>query len=191
MEFRLDEAVEVLERTPGTLHAMLGGLSEGWIRGNYGPDTFSAFDVVGHLIAGEKTDWIVRTRIILEHGTARSFEPYDRYAQFEASKGKTMAQLLGEFAVLRGSNLGVLRSLNLSPAQLERRGKHGALGEVALKQLLATWAVHDLNHVAQIARALAAQYEHEVGPWRAYLGIYKGPVTKMDAAGAARKASGG
>ncbi|MDX2198818.1 MAG: DinB family protein [Phycisphaerae bacterium] len=187
MKFTVDQAIEVLERTPATLRAMLAGLSDGWLRGNYGPDTFSPFDVVGHLITGEKTDWLTRTRLILAHGTSRPFEKYDRYAQFEASRGKSIGQLLDEFQQLRGTNLNALRELRLSPADLDRRGTHPALGEVTLEQLLATWVAHDLNHIAQIAKAMATQYEAAVGPWREYLGILRSPATCMDADGAARR----
>lgn len=187
VKFELDQSIEVLERTPSVLRAMLAGLSEGWIRGNYGPDTFCPFDVVGHLITGEKTDWITRTKLILEHGTGRPFSKYDRYAQFEESRGKTLGQLLDEFERLRLANLAALRGLHLTSQDLAKRGTHPALGEVTLENLLATWVAHDMNHIAQIARAMATQYENEVGPWRQYLGILKSPVTKMDADGAARR----
>lgn len=187
MNFELMETMQVLERTPGVLRAMLAGLGERWIHGDYGADTFSPFDVVGHLISGERTDWMVRARCILEQGTARPFAAYDRYAQFEASRGRSLGELLDEFERLRRENLLALRGLRLGAADLARRGTHPALGEVTLAQLLATWATHDLNHLAQIARAMAAQYAEAVGPWREYLGILRGPVTRMDAEGAARK----
>lgn len=185
MKFNLDEALDVLERTPGVLRAWLGGIGDGWARGNYGEGTFCPYDVVGHLITGEKTDWMARVRLILENGGP--FEKYDRYAQFEESKGRTLAELLDEFARLRAENLSALRALKLTEADYGRRGLHPALGGVTLGQLLATWAVHDLNHLAQIARAMAWQYEGEVGPWRAYLGIYKSPVTRMDEEGMKRR----
>jgi hypothetical protein len=187
MKFDLDQAMEVLHRTPGTLRAMLAGLSDGWTRGNYGDDTFSPYDVIGHLITGEKTDWITRTRQILEHGTSKPFAKYDRYAQFEESRGKSLAQLLDAFEKLRKTNLTALRDLHLSSQELAKRGTHPALGEVTLENLLATWVAHDLNHIAQIAKAMATQYEDAVGPWRQYLGILKSPVTRMDADGAARR----
>lgn len=187
MKFELHEAIEVLERTPAVLKSMLTGLSYRWIHGTYGPDTFSPFDVVGHLITGEKTDWMTRTRLILEFGPSRAFSKYDRYAQFEESAGKSLAQLLDEFERLRRGNLAALRDLHLTPEDLARRGVHSALGEVTLEQLLATWVTHDLNHIAQIAKAMATQYEQAVGPWREYLGILKSPVTRMDADGAARR----
>ena len=189
MKFDLNQAIEVLERTPGTLRIMLAGLSEGWIHGNYGPDTFSPFDVVGHLITGEKTDWMTRTRLILEHGTARPFAKYDRYAQFEESRGKSLGQLLDEFERLREANVRALRDLHLTPQDLAKHGKHPALGEVTLEQLLATWVAHDMNHVAQVAKAIATQYEEAVGPWKEYLGILRNPATRMDADGARRRAA--
>jgi hypothetical protein len=187
MKFDLQQAMEVLERTPAVLKAMLAGLSDGWVHSNYGEDTFSPYDVVGHLITGEKTDWMVRTRVILDHGTSKPFAKYDRYAQFEESAGKSLGQLLDEFERLRAGNLAALRELNLTPQDLTRRGMHPALGDVTLEQLLATWVAHDLNHIAQIAKAMATQYESAVGPWRQYLGILKSPVTRMDAEGAARR----
>ena len=187
MQFSLSDATSVLEKTPAVLKAMLSGLGDGWIHGNYGPDTFSPFDVVGHLIHGEKADWLVRTRLILSKGTAEPFAKYDRYAQFEASRGKSLAELLEEFVQVRRANLAALCELRLTPADLAKRGRHPALGEVTLEQLLATWVAHDLNHIAQIAKALATQYEHAVGPWREYLGILRSPTTRMDAEGAARR----
>src|ERR1043166_3865166 len=137
MNYSPEQSVEILERTPRVLRAMLSGLSDDWLCSNYGPDTFSPFDVVGHLITGEKTDWMVRARIILEHGTARPFDKYDRYAQFEQSRGKSIGQLLDEFEQCRRENLKALRAMNLTPKQLELKGKHNALGEVTLEQLLA------------------------------------------------------
>jgi len=187
MRFELRESVELLQRTPAVLRALLSGLSDPWHHNNYGDDTFSPFDVVGHLIHGEKTDWIPRARIILGYGPARPFDPYDRYAQFEESRGKSLAQLLNEFERLRTANLQALRDLRLTPALLARRGTHPALGEVTLEQLLATWVAHDLNHIAQIAKCLATQYADAVGPWRDYIGVLRSPPTKMDAEGASRR----
>ena len=187
MEFQLDLAIPVLRRTPSVLQTLLAGLDDAWIHGDYGDGTFSPFDIVGHLIQGEQTDWIVRARIILEHGPSRPFDKYDRYAQFEASRGKSLGDLLDEFERLRAANLATLAGLHLTPDKLALRGTHQALGEVTLEQLLATWVVHDLNHIAQIARCMAAQYETAVGPWKQYLGILKQPVTRMDAEGAARQ----
>ena len=187
MQYDVQHAMEVLRRTPGVLRAMISGLSQEWTHSNYGEDTFSPFDVIGHLITGERTDWIARTRLILEHGTARPFEKYDRYAQFEASQGKTLDQLLDEFERLRVANLKTLADLRLTADQLAKRGTHPALGEVTLGNLLATWVAHDMNHIAQIAKCMATQYEDAVGPWKQYLGVLKTPVTKMDEAGAARR----
>ena len=189
MKFELSQAIEVLRATPGVLRAMLSGLSEPWIRNDYGDGTFSPFDVVGHLIHGEKTDWMVRLRIILEHGEARPFDPYDRYAQFEASRGRTLAQLLDEFERLRRENLAELRAIALGRQQLAKRGTHPRLGSVTAENLLATWVAHDLNHIAQIAKCAATQYEQAVGPWREYLGILKTPVTRMDEDGRRRVAA--
>ncbi len=171
MKFQVSQAVEVLERTPRVLRAMLAGIHEDWVRSNYGPKTFSPFDVVGHLIHGEKTDWMVRARIILEHGESRPFEPFNRYAMYEESKGKTMADLLREFESLRAANLRDLAALRLTSAQLALRGTHPALGAVTLGELLATWVVHDGNHIHQVAKCMAWQYRDEVGPWREYLTI--------------------
>ena len=171
MEFQLDHALEVLERTPAVFRALLGGLPEAWTAPNEGPETFSAFDNVGHLIHGERTDWIARARIILAQGPDRTFEPYDRFAQYRESQGKTMAQLLDEFARLRAGNLETLRGWRLTDRELALEGEHPALGTVTLRQLLATWAAHDLGHLAQTARVMAKQYREAVGPWRAYLPV--------------------
>ncbi len=171
IQFQLTDAIEVLERTPATLRALLGGLPEAWTAANEGPDTFSAFDNVGHLIHGEQTDWIPRARIILDQGPDRRFEPYDRFAQYGESQGKSVAELLDEFERLRAENLTTLRGWQLSERELALEGEHPALGTVTLRQLLATWVAHDLGHVAQTARVLAKQYREAVGPWRAYLPV--------------------
>jgi len=171
MDFDLDAAITVLERTPATLRAWLGGLDEGWTRANRGAETFSPFDLVGHLIHGERTDWMPRARIILAQGERVPFEPFDRFAQVEASRGKGLEELLATFAELRARNLEELRALDLGPAELARTGTHPALGRVSLRELLATWVVHDLDHLGQIARTLAWQYRGEVGPWGEYLPI--------------------
>lgn len=176
MNFQLEQAMEILSGTPGVLRAMLEGKSPEWVMVNYGPDTFCPFDVVGHLIHGEKTDWIPRLRMILEHGESRQFEPFDRYAMFQMNQGRLIGELLDEFDTLRSANLKVVRHLGLQPDQLALRGTHPAFGSVTLRQLLATWAVHDLNHIAQIAKAMAFQYEREVGPWKQYLSILKPPA---------------
>jgi hypothetical protein len=171
MNLKLDEAIALLERTPGVLTALLGSLPHGWEIAAEGGDSWSPFDVLGHFVHGERTDWIPRARIILEHGDQRAFEPFDRFAQFTESQGKSLSDLLREFAELRRANIRALQAMNLQPDDLERRGRHPALGEVTLGQLIATWAVHDLNHLNQISHTLAHQYQAEVGPWRVYLGI--------------------
>lgn len=191
MRLDLSDAIQILSRTPGILRTLLGGLRDDWIFGNYGLDTFSPFDVVGHLITGERTDWPVRIRFVLDQGTSQPFPTYDRYAQFEQSRGKSIADLLDEFEQRRSSNLETLRGLRLTAADLEKRGLHPALGEVTLSQLLATWVAHDLNHLAQIAKAMATQYADEVGPWKQYLGILRSPATAMDAQGAERRRAAG
>jgi len=174
MQCQLDRTVEILAQTPGTLRAMLGKLSDPWITSDEGPETWSPFDIVGHLIHGEETDWITRLTIILEQGGSQPFTPFDRFAQYEESRGKTMGELLDSFAVLREANLQQLEDLNLQVEQMELSGTHPELGRVTLRQLLATWAVHDLGHIAQIARAMAAGYSTEVGPWRKYLRVLGG-----------------
>ena len=170
-EFNLEDVVAVLSRTPAMLDALLRGLPDVWARRDEGKDTWSAFDIVGHLIFGEKTDWMPRARIILEHGEGRAFDRFDRFAQFKESQGKSLEQLLDEFARLRKENLAALEKLNLRPEHLTKRGKHPELGAVTLSQLLATWAVHDLTHVHQLSRVMAHQYRDAVGPWSAYLGV--------------------
>jgi len=171
MQFELDPAQEILRSTPATLRALLEGLSDSWVRASEAADSWSAFDVVGHLIQGERTDWIPRLRNILEYGDSRPFEPFDRFAQVARSKGKTIADLLAEFETLRAKNMEALARLNLQPSQLDLLGTHPELGTVTVRQLLATWVVHDLAHIAQIARGMARSYTAEVGPWRAYLSV--------------------
>ena len=221
MNFDLEQAIEVLSATPGTLRSLLGRLSADWTAGDHpvretrppllkpggepdaadhpvretrppllkpggeleaatfplaGEETkaeWQPYDVVGHLIHGEETDWIPRARIILEQGEDRTFVPFDRFAQFERSEGKSLDELLDEFAALRAENLETLRAWNLTSAQLDLRGMHPELGESTLRQLLATWVVHDLNHIRQIVTAMAGRYGGEVGPWREYLSILK------------------
>ncbi len=167
----LQDTISLLARTPAALDALLRDLPETWTLQNEGENTWSAFDVVGHLIHGERTDWMVRTKLILQVGEARPFERFDRWAQARESQDKSLGQLLDEFAVLRAENLDELRSLNLRPEDLERRGRHPALGAVTLSQLLATWAAHDLTHLHQISRIMAHQYRETVGPWTAFLGV--------------------
>ena len=171
MRFDLTEGIAVLERTPATFRALLAGLPDGWTAANEGPDTFSPFDNVGHLIHGERTDWIPRARIILAQGTNRRFTPYDRFAQVRESQGKAMDDLLNEFARLRAENIATLRGWNLTDRQFALEGEHPELGRVTLGQLLATWVAHDLGHVAQTARVMAKRYRDAVGPWRAYLPV--------------------
>ena len=170
-EFSLAEAISILTRTPATFDVMLRGLPDIWVQRNEGQHTWSAYDIVGHLVAGERTDWMPRVLIILENGQARTFDPFDRFAQLKETDGKSLDQLLDEFALLRTQNLAALRSLNLQREDLAREGKHPALGVVTLSELLATWAVHDLTHLHQLSRVLALQYRDAVGPWRAYLGV--------------------
>ena len=173
-DFTIEEGTAVLSRTPAVLDALLRGLPDGWIAAHEGGETWSPYDVVGHLIHGERTDWMARVRMILDHGESRTFEPFDRLAQFAASGGRTVAERLDEFAVLRRENLQALASLRLTGADLARRGRHPAFGTVTLRQLLATWVAHDLDHLVQISRVMARQYADEVGPWRAYLRIISG-----------------
>jgi hypothetical protein len=173
MEQNLQDTIVLLARTPATLDALLRDLPDAWTLRNEGEGTWNAVEVVGHLNHGERTDWMPRARMILQFGEARAFEPFDRWGQERESAGKSLRQLLDEFARLRAEGLGELRAMNLQPQDLERRGRHPALGVVTLSQLLATWAVHDLTHLHQISRVLAHQYDAAVGPWRAYLGVLK------------------
>ncbi len=171
MNFSLSKSLQILERSPDVLLVMLQDLSGDWTLANEGADTWSVFDVVGHLIEGEKTDWIPRLAIILSNSPTKTFEPFDRFAQLEQSKGKTLTELLGEFKRLRGKNIEYLKSRDLSEGDMERRGIHPEFGAVSLSQLLSTWTVHDLNHIAQISRIMAKQYKSSVGPWKEYLRI--------------------
>ncbi|MGQ0738348.1 MAG: DinB family protein [Bacteroidota bacterium] len=171
MKFDLSSSYEILERTPAVLKTLLKDLSEGWIMNNEGPETFSPYDVIGHLIHGEKTDWATRAKIILEIGLSKPFTPWDRFAQYEESKGKNLQQLLDEFEAVRKENMTWFKSLNLTEADLDRKGMHPKLGEVTLRNLLSTWVVHDLTHIAQITRVMAKQYKEEMGPWPAFFRI--------------------
>ena len=173
MLFNLVHATDILSRTPIVLKSMLSNLPAEWVSVNEGNQTWSAFDVLGHLIHGERTDWIPRIRIILQSGESETFEPFDMSAQFEASKGKNLEELLSIFAELRANNLEALKTMNLTADDLVKRGKHPELGTVNLEELIATWVVHDLDHVAQITRTMAKQYREAVGPWEAYLSILK------------------
>jgi hypothetical protein len=171
MEQNLEHTISLLARTPTTLNALLRDLPEAWTRCNEGENSWSAFDVVGHLIHGERTDWMPRAKMILQFGETRTFEPFDRLAQQRESQGKSLAELLDEFARLRAANLDELRELNLRTEDLARRGRHPGLGIVTLLQLLATWAAHDLTHLHQISRIMAHQYREAVGPWAKFLGV--------------------
>jgi DinB superfamily len=165
MIYSTDRSYEILSRTPAVFKTLLTDLDEGWTMNNEGPDTFSPYDVIGHLIHGEKTDWRPRTEMILEYGLSETFVPYDRFAQHSDSKGKSIQQLLDEFASIRKTNMEWFRSLQLSEADLDRQGNHPILGIVTLRQLLATWVIHDLTHIAQVTRVMAKQYKDEIGPW--------------------------
>lgn len=169
MQFDLSKAVPVLERTPRVLRELLAGLSQDWTNAVEGPETWSPFDVVGHLIHGERTDWLPRVEIILRDGESRAFPAFDRLAMFDASRGRTLEQLLDTFEDLRTANLERLRALDLSVQDLRRTGRHPELGTVALAQLLATWVAHDLSHIGQIVRVMGRAYTDAVGPWRAFL----------------------
>ncbi len=173
MKFDLESGIAVLERTPPTLDALLRGLPEAWVRATEGPDTWSPYDVLGHLIHGEKTDWIPRVRMILQQGERQAFVPFDRFAQFRDSRGKSLETLLDEFAALRSASLEALRGLDLTPARLQLRGRHPELGAATLGELLAAWVAHDLDHVYQISRVMAKQYRDAVGPWAAYLRVVR------------------
>ena len=170
-EHNLQQTVSLLTRTPAALNALLRDLPEQWTQRNEGEKTWSAFDIVGHLIHGELTDWLPRARMILEFGDNKSFERFDRFAQERDSKGKSLGDLLDEFARLRAKNLDELRAMNLRPEDLERRGRHPVLGVVTLSQLLATWPAHDLTHLHQLSRVMAYQYREAVGPWTKFLGV--------------------
>ncbi len=170
-EFNVTDAVAVLTRTPATLDSLLRGLPGIWVESNEGKDTWSAFDIIGHLVFAERNDWMPRVRILLENGETRPFDPFDRFAQFSGNQDKSLEQLLDDFARLRHENLAGLSALNLRQENFSQRGKHPTLGAVTLSQLLATWAVHDLTHLHQLSRVMAHQYREAVGPWSAYLGV--------------------
>jgi hypothetical protein len=171
MEFNLDDGAAVLERTPQVLTAMLSGLPPAWTDATEGPDTWSPYDVIGHLIQGERSDWIPRAALILAQGEHRTFTPFDRFAQFEASKGKSLSELLDEFARLRAGNIVTLKAMRLDDAKLALEGEHPKFGGVSLRQLLATWVAHDLGHIVQISRVMARQYRDAIGPWREFLSV--------------------
>jgi hypothetical protein len=171
MSQNLEHTISLLARTPAVLDALLRDLPDAWTLRNEGEATWSAFDVVGHLIHGERTDWMPRARRLLEFGETRSFDPFDRWGQVRESQGKSLGQLLDEFARLRSDNLRELQALNLKSEDLDKRGRHPALGVVTLSELLATWAAHDLTHLHQLSRIMAHQYRDAVGPWSVYLGV--------------------
>ena len=171
MDFDLTNGIAILERTPHALRAMLAGLPAAWTDADEGPETWSPYVIVGHLIHGERADWMTRARIILAQGAERRFTPYDRFAQFRESEGKSLADLLDEFERLRAENLATLAGWRLTDAQLALEGEHPEFGPVTLRQLLATWVAHDLGHIAQTARVMAKQYRDAIGPWRAYLPV--------------------
>ena len=171
MDFELTAGIAILERTPATFRAMLAGLAPAWTDATEGPDTWSPYIIIGHLIHAERTDWITRAEIILAQFPERRFTPYDRFAQFRESQGKSLAELLDEFERLRAGNVAKLAGWKLTDAQLALEGEHPAFGPVTLRQLLATWVAHDLGHVAQAARVMAKQYREAVGPWRSYLPV--------------------
>jgi hypothetical protein len=173
MNFQIEQAVEILSQTPAVLNALLGNLSGDWTMTNENADGWSPFDVVGHLIHADETDWIPRAEIILAQGENPAFEPFDRFAHFEQSKGKTLNELLEIFGVLRGRSLETLRRMNVTPEQLQLKGIHPELGEVKLEQLLSTWVVHDLTHIRQIVTVMAQKYSENVGVWKEYLSILK------------------
>jgi hypothetical protein len=167
----LEESVSILTRTPAALDALLRNLPEAWTSATEGPGTWSPYVVVGHLIHGERADWMPRLAIILKHGRARPFDPFDREAQFRESQGKSLSALLDEFSALRRDNLERLRGLGLRPEHLDMQGTHPSLGPVTVRQLLATWTAHDLAHILQVSRVMARRYREEVGPWAQYLSV--------------------
>jgi len=173
MEFELEAGMSVLERTPRVVDAMLRGLGDWWVRSNEGGDTWSPFDVVGHLVLADRTDWIPRARSILEHGERKAFDPFDRFAMLKSSVGRTLESLLDELLGVRAASLETLRGWKLTPDKLALRGTHPEFGSVTLGQLLATWVAHDLDHISQIVRVMAKQYSVAVGPWAAFLKVVR------------------
>ncbi len=176
MNFELQEAKLILSRTPDVLDSLLTGLPDAWLSNNEGPDTWSPFDVLGHLIHGEKTDWMARAKKCLARGEEKKFESFDRFAQFEESVGKTATDLLERFRELRGANLQFIDDLEIDEEKLKSIGIHPKFGEVTLRQLLSTWAAHDLNHIVQICRVMARQYHEEVGPCKQYMRVMQDVV---------------
>jgi uncharacterized damage-inducible protein DinB len=176
MDYQYDDAVAILSRTPATLMALLGGLPSAWTTATEGPNTWSAYDIVGHLLHGDETDWVARARIILEHGEGRPFDSVNRTAMFDTYRGQPLDHLLATFARVRAESLAALDALRVTPERLARTGTHPALGTVTLTQLLSTWVAHDLNHIGQIVEVMAHQYAEAVGPWSQYLAILTRPV---------------
>ena len=171
MKFDINNSIEILERTPKVLESYLSGLSNDWLKNNEGENTWSPYDIIGHLIFGEKTDWIIRAKIILNQSENIMFEPFDRFAQLKENQNTPISKLIVEFKELRQSNLKELKSFNISDKDLELKGVHPEFGDVTLEQLISTWVVHDLGHISQISRVMAKQFETNVGPWKAYLRI--------------------
>jgi uncharacterized damage-inducible protein DinB len=176
MDYQYEDAVAIPRRTPATLTSLLSGLPEAWTKSTEGPDTWSAFDIVGHLLHGEETDWLARTRVILEYGEKWSFDSFNRTAMFEDYQGYSLDQLLAAFAQARAKNLAALDEIGITPEKLALTGTHPSLGTVTLSQLLSTWVVHDLNHIGQIVEVMSRQYAEAVGPWSAYLAILTRPI---------------
>jgi uncharacterized damage-inducible protein DinB len=176
LEYQYEHAVEILRRTPATLTVFLRGLPEAWTMSTEGPETWSAYDIVGHLLHGDEADWIARTRLILEQGETRPFDSFNRTAMFEKYQGYSLDQLLVAFEQVRANNLAALSELHITPENLTLKGTHPALGTVTLSQLLATWVVHDLNHIGQTVEVMSRQYAEAVGPWSAYLAILTRPI---------------
>ena len=179
MNFSLEKSIEILERAPSAYKELLNGVSDEWSKTNEGGESWSPYDVLGHLIHGESGDWMNRIEIILSDNPDKNFKPFDRFAQFEESKGKSLKDLLGEFMMLRIMNLEKLKAKNITEADLDKKGIHPVFGEVTLRQLLSTWVVHDLNHLAQVTRVMAYQYKDNVGPWSEYLRILKKKKKKV------------
>jgi len=171
--FTLRASINLLEKTPRVLRSLLVNLSDDWVHARIDENAFSPFDVLGHLIHGEKTDWIPRIHMILEHGTSKEFEPFDRFAMLSESEGRSIGGLLDEFEKLRRQSLSELTSLSLVVEDLDRTGRHPAIGDVTLRQLIASWVAHDMSHLAQIARTMAERYRDDVGPWVDSMGIYR------------------
>ncbi|WP_237446720.1 DinB family protein [Shimazuella alba] len=169
--FKLNDALEILSKTPKVLRMLLGGLPDEWIHANEGENTWSPYEVLGHLIHGEKTDWLIRVQTIIDHGDSKTFEAFDRKAHLQNKKEKSLPMLLDEFAAIRSKNVQQLQTLIIENEDLNRIGKHPDFGIVTMRELLSTWTVHDFNHIAQIVRVMGKYYADEVGPWKAYLGI--------------------